>query len=128
MESHRLSVRSEDNLQGVHPQLVNVVRRALTLSPRPFCVTEGLRDKARQQALYLQGKSKTLNSRHLTGHAVDLAPLIDGVIPWQRWDEFAQLAQAMKQAAQACHVTVIWGGDWAMRDGPHFELCRKEWP
>lgn len=128
MGNYRLSLGSELKLNGVHPQLINVVRRALTLTSHPFCVIEGVRSKERQQELFQQGKSHTLNSRHLTGHAVDLAPLIDGSIPWQSWQAFEVLAETIKQAAKLCHVSLVWGGDWAMRDGPHFELCRKEWP
>lgn len=124
----RLSARSILNLQGVNPILMNVVHRALMLTTQPICVIEGVRNKARQLELYNQGKTQTLNSRHLTGHAVDLAPLVDGVIPWESWQAFEKLAGTMKQAAKLCQVSLIWGGDWIMRDGPHFELDRKEWP
>ena len=35
-------------------------------------ITEGLRTWQRQEALLREGKSKTMRSRHLTGHAVQI--------------------------------------------------------
>ncbi|MCV5473136.1 M15 family metallopeptidase, partial [Escherichia coli] len=68
----RFSCRSEKNLEGVRPQLVAVVRRALELTEVDFGITEGLRTKERQKQLVAEGKSQTMNSRHLTGDAVDV--------------------------------------------------------
>lgn len=128
MSSFRLSVKSEAKLAGVHPDLVRVVRRALELSPIDFAVTEGLRTKERQAVLVKEGASRTMNSRHLTGHAVDLAPIIGGTISWA-WPPFHQLAAAVKQAAAELGVRIVWGGDWStFKDGPHFELDRKAYP
>lgn len=119
-----LGARSRERLKGVHPDLVRVVHRALTLSPVDFTVLEGLRSIERQRMLVAKGASKTLNSRHLTGHAVDIAPLIDGKVSWD-WQYYYPLATAMKEAAQLCNVRVEWGGDWAtFRDGPHWQLPR----
>lgn len=122
------SPRSESRLVGVHPDLVRVVRRALELSPVDFAVVEGLRTKRRQAELVAAGASQTMNSRHLTGHAVDLAPVVGGRIRWD-WPPFHQLAVAMKAAAQELGVAIVWGGDWrTFKDGPHFELNRKAYP
>lgn len=124
----RFSTRSEKRLQGVHPNLVAVVRRALEIGPLDFSVVEGLRTEARQRQLVAQGASRTMNSRHLTGHAVDIAPFVGGQIRWD-WPLFHQLAPAMKQAAQELNVPIIWGGDWrTFKDGPHFELDRRIYP
>ena len=126
--SYQLSSRSEHALQGVNPDLVRVVRRAITLTNIDFVVTEGVRSKERQQELFDAKASKTLNSRHLTGHAVDLAPIIGGRVAWD-WPPFHELARAMKQAAAAEGVAIVWGGDWrTFKDGPHFELDRKVYP
>lgn len=76
--SFRLSQRSLRNLEGVHPRLVALVREAVALSPVDFMITEGLRTPERQVSLVRAGASRTLNSRHLTGHAVDVAALVDG--------------------------------------------------
>lgn len=124
-----LSQRSERALEGVHPDLVRVVRHALLLSPVDFVVIEGLRTPARQQELLNSGKTRTLNSRHLSGHAVDVVPLVNGTIPWEDWSAFEQVSVAMKQAARASGVPLIWGGDWVtFRDGPHYELYRGAYP
>lgn len=123
-----MAARSEQRLEGVNPDLVRVVRRAATLCKIPFIVTEGLRTTERQAKLVKAGASKTMNSRHITGHAVDLAPVIAGQVRWD-WPPFHEIARAMKQAAAACGVAIVWGGDWrTFKDGPHFELDRKDYP
>ena len=122
---YQLGAKSRSKLQGVHPHLVMVVERAIEISEQDFTVLEGLRSKERQQELYNTGKSKTLNSRHLTGHAVDLAPW---PISWD-WDKFYPIADAMKQAAEELGIDIEWGGDWkSFPDGPHFQLPRKDYP
>lgn len=128
-----LNTRSERNLQGVHDDLVRVVRRAAEIfSTRHdtlgFIVTEGLRTKDRQAQLVKGGASRTMNSRHLTGHAVDLAATVAGSVRWD-WPLYHKLAAAMKQAAQELGVAMVWGGDWkSFKDGPHFELDRRVYP
>lgn len=126
--SFRLSERSRARLKGVHPDLVGVVLEALATSPIDFMVTEGLRSPRRQAELVRAGASRTLNSRHLTGHAVDLAAFVDGQVRWD-WPLYPRIAQAMKAAARRRDVALVWGGDWPrLRDGPHFELDRKAYP
>jgi peptidoglycan LD-endopeptidase CwlK len=128
MSGFEFGQRSEQHLVGVHPALVKVVRRALDLSPIDFAVTEGRRTVERQAQLVEAGASRTMASRHLTGHAVDLAPLIGGRISWD-WPPFHTLADAMKRAAAELGVPIVWGGDWqSFKDGPHFELDRKTYP
>jgi len=129
MSIYKLSQRSQSNLKGVHQDLVRVVRLAITFSEYDFVVIEGIRSLARQKALIKEGKSKTLNSRHLTGHAVDIVPIVNGVIPWQDWSAFEAVSKVMKQAAQQLGISINWGEDWAsFRDGPHYELCREVYP
>lgn len=126
--SFRLSTRSRARLKGVHPRLVAVVEAALARSPIDFLVTEGLRTPTRQAALVRAGASRTLNSRHLTGHAVDVAALVDGKVRWD-WPLYGRIAAAFKAAARDLDVPLIWGGDWPrLRDGPHFELDRRAFP
>lgn len=123
-----LSRRSLDNLKGVHPDLVRVVKRAIEITPIDFVVTEGLRTRERQKQLVAAGASQTMNSRHITGHAVDLAAWVAGQVRWD-WPLYEKLAQAMKQAAKELKVALEWGGDWkTFKDGPHFELSRKVYP
>lgn len=123
----KLSKRSVEKLQGVHDDLVAVVTRALELSEVDFAVIEGMRTVTRQKELYAAGASQTMNSRHLTGHAVDLAAYVNG-IRWD-WPLYEKIAEAMKEAADELEIAIVWGGDWkTFKDGPHFELDRKVYP
>ena len=102
-----------------------------------FIVTQGLRTKEQQAELYAQGRTKpgpivtwTLNSNHISGLAVDLAPLIDGKLNWDddgRLGAWPIIATAMKNAALELGEKIIWGGDWKgkKRDRPHFELVKQ---
>lgn len=134
--SYKLSKRSKDRLKGLHPDIVKVVNRAIELTAQDFSVGEGLRSLERQRMLFNKGKSKTMNSRHLTGHAVDLLPYPfdgdvdeDGVPNIEDWDQYYPIADAMKQAAVEYGVDLEWGGDWkSFKDGPHFQLSWEEYP
>ena len=149
-----LSARCELRLAGVHEDLVRVVRNAAE-GGAIFRVTEGLRTPERQRQLVAEGKSQTLDSRHLTGHAVDVVPLDSvGDVSWA-WGLYFPLADAFRAASIAEGVPVVWGGAWGqlmgdyanakagqaayvarMReqgrkpflDGPHFELFRARYP
>ncbi|MGP7732947.1 M15 family metallopeptidase [Oceanimonas smirnovii] len=124
----RFSQRSEQNLQGVHPDLVAVVRKALALTEVDFMVTEGVRAPERQRELVKRGASQTMNSLHLPqadgyAYAVDLAAWVGGV-RWD-WPLYHKLAEAMKQAGAELGIPIEWGGDWkTFKDGPHFQLPR----
>lgn len=123
-----LSPRSVQRLAGVHPDLVKVVARAMELTTVDFIVTEGKRTKARQAQLVTAGASQTMNSRHLTGHAIDLAAMVAGKVRWD-WPLYYTLADAMKKAAAEVGVPIEWGGDWtSFKDGPHFQLPRAAYP
>ena len=121
-----LTPRDMQRLAGVHPDLVRVISRARASAD--FIVTEGLRTEARQRQLVAAGASQTMHSRHLTGHAVDLAALVDGAVRWD-WPLYDRLALVVKRAAVEEEVAIVWGGDWPkFRDGPHFELDRQRYP
>lgn len=123
--SYQLGNKSLQTLTGVHPDLVAVVKLAITLTEQDFSVGEGLRSVERQETLVAAGKSTTMNSRHITGHAVDLFPY---PVSWD-WKYFHPIADAMKQAAQTLNIDLQWGGDWkSFPDGPHFQLSRKAYP
>ncbi len=122
---YSLSFRSRQRLSGVHPDLVAVVKRAIEITKQDFSVIEGIRSVERQRELLKSGASTTMNSRHITGHAVDLAPY---PVSWD-WEYFYPMADAMKQAAEELDVDLEWGGDWkTFKDGPHFQLSRKSYP
>ena len=123
-----LGHRSLARLEGVHLDLVRVVKKAAAMSPLDFTVLEGLRTLERQKQLSQLGATKTLNSRHLTGHAVDLAPMIGGAVSWD-WPLYHRLAKIIKEAAVAENVPIEWGGDWrTFKDGPHWQLPWKIYP
>jgi peptidoglycan L-alanyl-D-glutamate endopeptidase CwlK len=123
-----LTARCGQRLAGVHPDLVRVVERAARDGAK-FRVIEGLRTMDRQAELVRAGKSQTMRSRHLTGHAVDLAALDEaGRVTWAR-PAYEALASQVKAAAAAEGVTVEWGGDWrSFFDGPHFQLPWASYP
>ncbi|MGN3704454.1 M15 family metallopeptidase [Achromobacter xylosoxidans] len=130
MSNFQLSQRSLGRLDGVHPDLVEVVKLAIQRTAVDFTVVEGVRTPERQRELVAQGASQTQNSYHLKqadgyGHAVDLAPIVGGAIPWDDWAQFRALADTVKACAVELGVPVEWGGDWkTFKDGPHFQIPR----
>jgi peptidoglycan L-alanyl-D-glutamate endopeptidase CwlK len=123
-----LSQRSLSRLEGVHPDLVKVVKRAIEITSIDFTVLEGLRSIETQRRYVANGASRTMRSRHLTGHAVDLAPFVDGAVSWH-WPHYHKLAPAMKQAASELGIPIEWGGDWRkFKDGPHWQLPWSSYP
>lgn len=124
----KLSDRDLQRLIGVHPDLVAVVEGAAQVTEVDFIITEGLRTKERQEQLVRAGASRTLKSRHLTGHAIDLAAKVGDEVRWD-WPLYHKLADAMQQAAAVCGVEIEWGGDWkSFPDGPHFQLPWATYP
>lgn len=120
--TYKFGSRSKIRMEGLHPDLVAVLEIAIKRTPIDFTVLEGLRTEERQRELVRDGKSQTMNSRHLTGHAVDIAPLVNGQATWD-WKYYNQLAPIMKQAAADLGVNLEWGGDWtSFKDGPHWQL------
>lgn len=125
---YSLGMISRNRLNGVHTDLVKVVERAIEITTVDFTVLEGLRTPERQKALIEAGASRTLNSRHITGHAVDLGALVDGIVRWD-WPLYHKIAAAMKIAAAELGIKIVCGADWKkFPDGPHFELDRRKYP
>jgi peptidoglycan LD-endopeptidase CwlK len=130
-----LSTTSIVNLNGVHPDLIKVVKRAVQLSSIDFKVLEGLRTLARQKVLLECGASQTMQSRHIAscnscglGCAVDLGAVVGKEVRWD-WPLYFKIADAMKKAAKELGVKIEWGGDWrTFKDGPHFQLAWKDYP
>ena len=123
-----LSQRSKNNLRGVHPDLVAVVKRAIQITKVDFVVTSGVRTLEEQKRLKAIGATRTLRSRHLTGHAVDVAALDGKTIRWD-WPLYSQIAKAFKQAGRELGTPIEWGGDWtSFKDGPHFQLPATTYP
>jgi len=140
--TYALGPQSRARLQGVHPDLVKVVQRAIELTDQDFMVLEGVRTPARQRELYAQGRTApgpkvtwTLNSNHFVnpktgfGHAVDLVPF---PVDWSH-AKLDVVSKAMFAAAWELGVPIRWGADWdrdgkprekGETDSPHFELHR----
>jgi peptidoglycan L-alanyl-D-glutamate endopeptidase CwlK len=119
--------RSKERLSGVHPDLVKVMEEAIKESPLDFSITEGLRTKERQQELFSAGKSQTMNSRHLTGKAVDIAVLVDGKVTWDL-KYYRIVTDHIKKVAKQLDIPIVCGIDWtSFVDGPHIELHRAKY-
>jgi len=153
--SFKLGTKSLNELVGVHPDLVVVVKRAIELTVQDFAVHDGIRTLEEQKRLVANGASQTLDSRHITGHAVDLVPVINGKLRWE-WEPIYMIADAVRIAARQFGVPIRWGGAWdvaftgsdespedlvldysarrrqagkkAFIDGPHFELPKDKYP
>lgn len=151
MTQFKLGTKSLEELEGVHEDLVKVVRRAIQLTVQDFAVHDGIRTLAEQKKLVESGASQTLESRHITGHAVDLVPYVNGKLRWE-WEPIYRIADAVRAAAKEASIPLRWGGAWditftessdttsdlvedyknrrrragksAFLDGPHFELPR----
>jgi peptidoglycan LD-endopeptidase CwlK len=131
-----LTERDRRRLQGVHPDLVRVIERAAATTSINFTIIQGLRTMAEQRKLVSIGASRTLRSRHLTGHAVDIAPIVDldrdGKVETTEmfhWPLINKLSLYIKRAAKDVGVPVEWGGSWvSFRDGPHWQLPWKDYP
>ena len=119
-----LSSRSRSKLEGVNPDLVRVVELAIERTEDDFMVAEGVRSLERQRELVAAGRSQTMNSRHLTGHAVDLWILVNNTVNWEM-PRYRKLAGIVLACADELGVPVEWGGNWrTFKDGPHFQLKR----
>lgn len=111
-------------MYGVKPQLINIILGAGI--DTNFVVTCGLRTHAEQVEMVRRGVSQTLESKHLTGDAVDLAVCNNsGKVTWE-FPRYVELATIVKAVAKKHGVAIVWGGDWrTLRDGPHFELAKE---
>ena len=125
---------SIERLKGVHPDLRKLADAVRQASPWPIRVTEGLRTLERQKQLVAMKASKTMNSRHLTGHAIDVVPYVDldrdGKIETEELynkELFRQLIPIAKDCAEKLKIEMVWGYDWGW-DMPHWELNRRYYP
>ncbi len=114
--TYTLRNASRAELVGVHPKLIDVVERAITLSEQDFTVHDGLRTEAEQREYVRRGVSKTMASKHMKqsdgfSHAVDLVPFINGQLRWE-WKPIFVIASAVHRAAIERDVRLIWGGVW----------------
>jgi peptidoglycan L-alanyl-D-glutamate endopeptidase CwlK len=111
----KLSKRSHDRLFGVDPRLVAVVNSAIGITKVDFGVTEGLRTRETQEMYVRTGKSQTMNSKHLTGEAVDLVAFVNGTVSWEL-NLYDDIAEAMRIAAKEHDLPLRWGAAWNISD------------
>ncbi len=155
MGNFSLGKKSLAELNGVHADLVAVVKRAIEITVQDFAVHDGIRTQQEQRRLVEAGASQTLDSRHITGHAVDLVPFINDKLRWE-WEPIYRIADAVRMAARELGISLRWGGAWdidftasqdspedivadydarrraegkkAFLDGPHYELPKAKYP
>ncbi len=116
-------------MRGMHPDLIAIIET--TAERLPFAIgipKDGhLRTEAEQRKLVKSGASSIMNSRHRTGHAVDLFAEIDGKDVWTN-PHARTIAEMMQAVAQEHGIDLVWGGSWKSHDTPHFELPWKDYP
>ena len=131
---------NEGRFSGVDQRLVSIAQEACQALPFDVIVVEGVRTEKRQQELYAQGRTKpgkvvtwTMNSKHIDGLAVDLAPYDHETrqILWGDVLKFNDMIRSMLRVAAGHKVKVRSGADWNQNgvlrenretDSPHFEL------
>ena len=116
----KLGNRSLNKLEGVHPDLVAVVKRAIELTDVDFGVTYGVRTLAEQEQLVAQGRSQTMKSKHLIqgdgySHAVDLVAYFGSDVSWEL-NVYDNIADAMAESANEVGIPLKWGAAWSVGD------------
>lgn len=116
----KLSGRSLTRLEGVHPKLIETVKKAIELTSVDFGVTCGVRSLETQKQLVAAGKSQTMNSKHLPqadgySHAVDLVAYVGSDVAWEL-NLYDNIADALSEAANEVGLPVKWGAAWSVGD------------
>lgn len=122
-----MNIRSLQRLDKAHPDLRRLMIEAAKKCPVDFEIGEVLRTRTRQAELVKAGASQTMRSRHLTGHAADIYCTVGGKIRWD-WPLYTRAAIHIKDTAKEMGIAITWGGDWKMRDGPHYQLDWNVYP
>ena len=146
-KNYSFAKSSLEKMEKVHPKLVEVMKEAIKNSPFDFRITDGARTTEEQFALYQKGRTlpgpkvtncdgKKFKSNHQIksdgfGHAVDIFPC--GVIENGVYRKFTSeegydekklklIANHILAVAKSKNINIEWGGNWKMKDTPHFEL------
>lgn len=135
------------SIRALHPLMIPKVERFLQLLKKhdlAYIIIETFRLRSVQEAYFAQGREPlsrvnelrrnaglweitskenaqkitwTMQSKHLKGFAIDLAPMRDGRILWQApfelWEQYGCYGELSG---------LSWGGRWPQQDLPHYEL------
>ena len=128
--SFRLSQRSMDRLEGVHPDMTAVVERAIQLTGVDFGVTQGVRTLDEQKANVAAGRSQTMASKHLLqddgfSHAVDVVAYVGPDVSWEL-NVYDDICDAFKEAAKEVGCSIKWGAAWSEGDIRTYEGSAEE--
>lgn len=125
---YKFGYKSLRNLDGVHPDLVRVAKRAIQKTRIDFGISEGVRSKDRQLMLLSQGKTTIENSQHLIqphtdfGHAIDVFAYINGKANWNR-KYYGPIVQTFITEATVLGIQLRFGHLWKdFNDSYHIEL------
>lgn len=145
-----LSDASIEKMKGVHPKLIELMKKAIGDSPYDFKIIQGLRTAEYQNSLYQQGRTKpgkivtkldgyNKKSNHQAkadgyGHAVDIAVCgqydqngnyVKYTTDAEMFDnkKLVEISRHVKAVAKEMGLDIVWGGDWkTLYDTPHYEL------
>ena len=145
-----LSDASIEKMKGVHPKLIELMKKAISDSPYDFKIVQGLRTAEYQNSLYQQGRTKpgkivtkldgyNRKSNHQAkadgyGHAVDIAVCgqydqngnyVKCTTDAEMFDnkKLVEISRHIKAVAKKMGLEIVWGGDWkTLYDTPHYEL------
>lgn len=115
----------ETRLSRLSAEFLPTVEQFLSLLTQQriyVVVIETLRTPKRQQELYDDGRSETLNSLHLSGNAIDLAPVryYDGRVREINWNTSDPLWSKIGSLGES--LGLEWGGRWeSFPDFVHFQ-------
>ena len=119
---YKLSKKSWRELQGVHPVLAFAVEEAIKITKQDFMVFDGVRSAKEQEKLVARGVSKTNNSYHLYGLAVDLVAYVNSKPTWEE-KYYKEIAIAMKKVIKTHNLKDIdWGYDLWGWDLAHWQM------
>lgn len=132
------SSSSAKRLNGVNPQLVDVLKAALydANCPYDFGIIQGMRTLSQQRQYLASGASKTLKSKHLKqadgfSHAADIKIVINGVYQktapkYSELNEHIQNVAARMRRNGQISIIIGWGGNmWkGFIDAGHWQINR----
>lgn len=118
------NTRSKATLAEVNPTLAELMYKVEAAHPDAFEIGEGMRDVETQKKYVAEGKSQTMNSKHLKGNAVDIVLGADTGTPNWNFEDYRPIADTAKAAAASMGIPdFVWGGDWkTLKDGVHFQV------